>query len=341
MLSLISRFTVMAVVLGSPAVAFSSGISEAQEVATLKVANSAVTKVGLLNDTDFVFDFVKNRKPGGAGGTLVLANEANFPILTDNGLAMAVALLEPCGLVTPHSHPRATEMLYSVNGTFTAGFLMENGARFVNNTVNPGEAAIFPKGSIHFEQNELCEPVLFVAGLSSPDPGALSFAQTLFGLPPDVTGAALGGANDNQVADIEKNIPDNIAIGSDECLARCGIKRGSQPTNQRQPRNSGNALPSGYSAPTQQAAAVQPSAAGQSKASAFDVAGNVATTNSDGKPNTTFIILIVIIAVMGVGWIALLALFLVRWRKEKENHKWAKDAKYSKTGAEYAPEVSF
>ena len=39
-------------------------------------------------------------------------------------------------------------------------------------------------------------------------------------------------------------LPDNFALGRDECLQRCGITRGTQPTTQRQPRVSANALPS-------------------------------------------------------------------------------------------------
>ena len=39
-------------------------------------------------------------------------------------------------------------------------------------------------------------------------------------------------------------IPDNFALGRDECLQRCGLSRGPQPSMQRQPRVAGNALPS-------------------------------------------------------------------------------------------------
>ncbi len=69
---------------------------------------------------------------------------------------MAVGFLGPCGYVTPHTHPRATEIAYAVNGTMQVGFLQENGARFVFNEIGPGQATIFPKGSIHFEMNNGC-----------------------------------------------------------------------------------------------------------------------------------------------------------------------------------------
>ena len=74
----------------------------------------------------------------------------------------------------------------------------------------------------------------------------------VFGLPPDIVGAALGGLGVVQVAGLEESIPNNIALGVDSCLQTCGIQRAqvTQPTDQREPRNAYNALPSGFPAPT-------------------------------------------------------------------------------------------
>lgn len=68
----------------------------------------------------------------------------------------AIGLLGPCGINTPHTHPRATEFNFAVNGTFRVGTLQENGARFVYNELKPGQASVFPQGAIHFEQNLGC-----------------------------------------------------------------------------------------------------------------------------------------------------------------------------------------
>ena len=57
------------------------------------------------------------------------------------------------------------------------GFIRENGARLVTNILNPGQGTIFPKGSFHYQVNLGCEPVSFVAGLNSADPGAATIAQ--------------------------------------------------------------------------------------------------------------------------------------------------------------------
>ena len=71
-------------------------------------------------------------------------------------MAMTIGFLGPCALNTPHTHPRATEFNFVVNGTLQAGFLEENGARFIMNDVPAGSATIFPKGAIHFEMNPGC-----------------------------------------------------------------------------------------------------------------------------------------------------------------------------------------
>ena len=47
---------------------------------------------------------------------------------------------------------------------------------------------------------------------------------------------------------LEAFIPDNVILGVDECLQRCGIERTSQSNAQRQPRVSANAYPPTISA---------------------------------------------------------------------------------------------
>ena len=79
---------------------------------------------------------------------------------------------------TPHTHPRATEFLYVASkGQMQTGFIEENGARFVMNTLSQGQGTVFPQGSIHFQVNLGCEPLTFVAALNDEDPGASQVAQ--------------------------------------------------------------------------------------------------------------------------------------------------------------------
>jgi Cupin len=68
----------------------------------------------------------------------------------------AVGYLGACSMNTPHTHPRATEINFAVNGSLRTGMLAENGARFVFNDVPAGSATVFPRGAIHFEMNLEC-----------------------------------------------------------------------------------------------------------------------------------------------------------------------------------------
>jgi len=158
-------------------------------------------------------------------------------------MAMAIGEMEPCGMNTPHTHPRATEFLFLVNGGIEAGFIEENGARFVVNQLTAGQGALFPKGSIHYQFNTGCERVKFVAALNDEDPGASQIAQRYFGLGPEVVAASLGDIGVKEVTNIAKGIPDSMAIGVDKCLTKCGLKRGQQTIKQQQPRVDGNAFP--------------------------------------------------------------------------------------------------
>ncbi|KAF7338702.1 RmlC-like cupin [Mycena sanguinolenta] len=144
----------------------------------------------------------------------------------------------------------SSSRVFNVNGTIRTGMITENGGRFIMTDLQPGQMTIFPQGSIHFQINEGCEPALFVSGLNSEDPGALQIAQRFFGLPPDIVAATLGDIGIEEVMGLNDLIPDSVALGTDECLQRCGITRTSQPTTQQQTRVSGNAFPSGVTAST-------------------------------------------------------------------------------------------
>lgn len=227
-----------------PAVALAA---PADAAAQLKEAVTAVQRLEILkDDSDFVFDFKTGKPTKGAGGALIAANAGNFPALIGNGLAMTIGQMDPCSMNSPHTHPRATEFLLMTKGTISAGFLAENGARFIVNNVTELSATIFPAGSIHFQANYGCEPATFVAALNHEDPGTLQVAQRFFGLPPDVVGASLGGLGVQEVAELAGLIPDNVIAATKDCFVKCGLTPpASQGVTQQQPRVSGNAFPSG------------------------------------------------------------------------------------------------
>ncbi|KZV80986.1 RmlC-like cupin [Exidia glandulosa HHB12029] len=213
----------------------------------LQQAATQVQRISLLkDDADFVFNFIDPSKPlevVGAGGHTTHAARDTFPALVGTGMAMTLGFLDACSINTPHTHPRATEFNLVMNGTLRAGFLAENGARFIMNDVPALSATIFPQGAIHFEANLGCEPVIFIAAFNNEDPGVLQIAQRFFGLPGSVIGASLGGLGVEEIEKLAGLIPDNIALGVKECFDHCGLKRPeTQPTKQQQQRVGGNAF---------------------------------------------------------------------------------------------------
>ncbi|KAH8917345.1 hypothetical protein BT69DRAFT_1339229 [Atractiella rhizophila] len=124
-----------------------------------------------------------------------------------------------------------------MNGTLQSGMFQENGASFVQVEINPLQASIFPQGSIHFQQNMECDPVVFVAAFGSADPGGLQFANRFFeNLPADIVAATLGGLGLEEVAALADKVPANVAKGVASCLERCGL---SEPGGYSWGRNSG------------------------------------------------------------------------------------------------------
>ncbi|KAJ7722336.1 RmlC-like cupin domain-containing protein [Mycena metata] len=214
------------------------------EVAALRLDPTQVDRLSTLSDdTQYVYDFF-NPTTGivsGAAGHTVTATSGTFPAVVGNGVAMTIGFLGPCAMNSPHTHPRAAEINFSVNGTLRTGMLAENGARFVVNELPPGSMTVFPQGAIHFEMNTGCDVAMFVAAFNGEDPGVLQMAQRFMGLPVDILQATLGGLGVVEVEGLAKMIPDNIVAGTDECLQRCGLTRPTQPTSQQQPRVSGNA----------------------------------------------------------------------------------------------------
>ncbi|KAK4998748.1 hypothetical protein LTR66_002088 [Elasticomyces elasticus] len=182
-----------------------------------------------------VFDFNK-AKATGDGGRVSLANEDTFPIVTELGISTAVAFLNPCGINTPHIHPRATEFLTVVQGKVQTGFVLENGfvidktglSAQVGATLEAFQGTVFPQGSIHYQFNPTCEPATFVATLNSADPGTSQIAQNFLSLDSSIVGATLGapayidGANIDQ---FRHALPRNLVQGVESCLAACKIQK--------------------------------------------------------------------------------------------------------------------
>ncbi|KAF2268504.1 hypothetical protein CC78DRAFT_455084, partial [Lojkania enalia] len=145
-----------------------------------------------------------------------------FPILMGLGISTTLGFREPCGMNTPHVHPRAAEFLTLVEEE-NLKFAGENAE--ISGTLEKYEGTAFPIGSIHYQTNDNCDRVVSIASLNSKDPETSQVAQNFFGLNPDVVNPTLGFPKqiEGNIAQFRKAIPPNLARGIDSCLQGCNI----------------------------------------------------------------------------------------------------------------------
>jgi len=197
----------------------------------LELAPTAAIRLNMITQPyDWVYDF--NNPPSnavvqGKGGHTVRSDRLVFPPTIGNGVSMTVGFLGPCGFNTPHVHPRSAQINIVVQGRLGTEFTAENGVSTVFNELNTLQMTIFPQGAVHTEFNPDCTDAMFVAAFASEDPGVQQSAQTFFGLNEDIVSAALGTdtINGQDIDQFKSQIPANVALGVESCLAKCNIKK--------------------------------------------------------------------------------------------------------------------
>lgn len=99
---------------------------------------------------------------------------ARFPVLgaIDVQSQLSEVTVQPGGAFLRHSHPRSSEILAILEGTFRVEIVFEGtDPRVVNVNVSKGESTVFPQGLVHqvfCVSEETCK---YVAVFTSADPG--------------------------------------------------------------------------------------------------------------------------------------------------------------------------
>ena len=131
---------------------------------------------------------------GSKAAIVTLASVANFAGLNTQGLSIARIDFPPNGgLNQPHVHPRATEVLFLVQGTLTVGFVSTapNNTLF-QTTLYAGDLFVFPRGLVHFQINlDKKNRALAIGALNSQNPGVSQLAPALFAANPPLPGILL------------------------------------------------------------------------------------------------------------------------------------------------------
>jgi quercetin dioxygenase-like cupin family protein len=139
---------------------------------------------------DFFFDGLASAgdvySDNPAGSAVTAADAGTVPGLNTLGVSMARADYAPWGGAhPPHAHPRATEMLFVVEGALEVGFVT-GGGRLLNRTLSRGEVFVFPRGLVHFQRCVGGDPAVSVSAFNSQSPGTQVVGDALFGADPAV-----------------------------------------------------------------------------------------------------------------------------------------------------------
>lgn len=154
---------------------------------------------------DFFFSGIAN--PGSTnnsqGSIVTGANVQRIPGLNTLGVSMARIDYAAGGLNPPHTHPRATEMVFVLEGELDVGFITTANV-LISKKIKKGDTFVFPRGLVHFQKNNGKVPAAVVAAFNSQLPGTQSIAVTLFASSPPVPDDVLTKAFQVGTKEVEK-----------------------------------------------------------------------------------------------------------------------------------------
>lgn len=170
------------------------------EFLLLLVSSLAIVQITMAGDPDILTDFIAPANMTSLDGNfftftgmrvlvnapippafkVLKASMAEFPAL--NGQSVSYAVLEfPSGSTNPpHTHPRASELIFVIDGTIQVGFIDTTNKLFTQ-TLQTGDLFVFPKGLVHFQYNaDEKNPALAISAFGSCNAGTVSIPSTVF-----------------------------------------------------------------------------------------------------------------------------------------------------------------
>ena len=127
--------------------------------------------------------------PPGSPATI---NQGNTPF-KETAIQMRHIIIEPCGVLAAHIHPRGSEWGYVIQGAIEFSMFLENSS-FVSVTFNTGEGIVVPQGSVHFARNAVCTTSEVVVIFDHPDPAVVYVGEALSRMPSDYLDSAFSSA---------------------------------------------------------------------------------------------------------------------------------------------------
>ncbi|KAK1277338.1 Germin-like protein 5-1 [Acorus gramineus] len=180
-------------------------ICVADLTSAVKVNGFVCKESSKVNATDFFYDGLAS--PGATNNTMgslvKAANVEKIPGLNTLGVSLSRVDYAPGGLNPPHTHPRATEIVFVLEGEIEVGFITTANV-LISKTIKKGEVFVFPRGLVHFQKNNGDKPAAALAAFNSQFPGTQQMAAALFASTPTVPDHVLTKAFQVGTKEVEK-----------------------------------------------------------------------------------------------------------------------------------------
>lgn len=113
-----------------------------------------------------------------------------IPGLNTQGIFVLRIDMAPGGITPPHTHPRATEVIFVLDGTLDAAFIT-TANQYVSKSLKKGDVYVFPRGLIHFQINTGPNLASFFTSFNSQNPGVQIIPTSLFASKPPLPNVVL------------------------------------------------------------------------------------------------------------------------------------------------------
>ncbi|XP_073041612.1 germin-like protein 5-1 [Primulina eburnea] len=174
------------------------------DLASAVKVNGFVCKSNTSSDDFFSALLAKPGPTNNTFGSLVTgANVQRIPGLNTLGVSLSRIDYAPGGLNPPHTHPRATEIVFVLYGQLEVGFITTANVLY-SKTIKNGEIFVFPRGLVHFQKNNGRVPAAVIAAFNSQLPGTQTISTTLFGATPPVPDNVLSKAFQISTPEVQK-----------------------------------------------------------------------------------------------------------------------------------------
>ncbi|TYH34714.1 hypothetical protein ES332_D13G143900v1 [Gossypium tomentosum] len=154
---------------------------------------------------DFFFVGLANPNfPNNTLGSLVTAaNVEKIPGLNTLGVSMSRIDYAVGGVNPPHTHPRASEIAFVLEGELEVGFFTTSNV-LISKRIKKGEIFVFPKGLLHFQKNIGKTRASAITAFDSQFSGTQSIATTLFAASPAIPNDVLSKAFQIHPREVER-----------------------------------------------------------------------------------------------------------------------------------------